>query len=362
MKRRVNKTMKINSILRTHSGLGIIEVMVALGLMTIIGLGTMNLIQTMNVGQNSVKYRSDSDNLNEEIRSLLSGTAACTQSFGGLVANAAASHVRADLKDGAGAVKYQVGQRYGDNSLLLTGMTLDGFIAGAVASKATMVLQNDISTAKQASGAQIVRRSIQIALELDTGTSQIISCIALARMSDGIWQRSAANLNDIFFVGPPAPIPGGNVGIGTGIPTALLDVSARDQADTSISITNAGGPSSVTSSVRIRNFSGAVLATPALNFIRARGTEAAPLPVRAGDRLAAIGSFAWNGANFDSTGIGPQAMSVQAEKDFTPGDEPRSVSFWTTPSPTGAGNLERMTIRANGDIGMGTNKIGRAHV
>lgn len=350
-------------------GSGIIQALVTVGIVAIIGLATGTLITSMQKGQNSAKFRIDGDNLNEEIRSLLSKPGACTQTFGGLVANAGASFNITSLKDAAGTDKYVQGGRYGDFSVLLNTLTLNDFVAGTDPNKAQMTLISVFQTAKEAVGAQVIERKILISLELDPATRQIISCIALARMTDGIWQRSTTNLNNIFFIGPPAavppapPAPGGFVGIGTDTPGSLLDVTGRDVRDVSLNIKNAGGPTSIFTSLGVMTFSDNNLATPGLNFVRARGTDAAPLPVRAGDRLFSIGAFAWNGANFDSTGNGMIAISSEAEQDFTATSEPRSVTFWTTPSPTGVGNQQRMILRANGDIGMGTvNPLGRVHV
>lgn len=347
-------------VLASEGGFGLVQALVTVAIVAIISMTVATLITNMQKSQNGAKFRIDGDNLNEEMRSLLSKPAACTQTFGGLVANVGASFTIASLKDAAGTAKYSAGSRYGDFSILLSSLTFDDFIASTDVNKAQMTLRSSLQTAKEASGAQVIDRKILISLELDPATRQITSCIALAKMTDGIWQRSTVNLNNIFFVGPPTtpppapPIPGGMVGIGTDNPESLLDVTANDKRDAAIEITNAGGPASIYTSLRIFNYSSHSSATPALNFMRARGTEAAPLPVQAGDRLFSIGAFGWNGTNFDSTNNGMLAISAEAEQNYTATSEPRSLTFWTTPSPTGVGNQQRMIIRANGDIGMGT--------
>lgn len=212
------------SHLRSVSGMSLVEVLIAAGMLSIVALGFSNVIYNALLGGNSVKFRSDADNAVAEFRALLSSPAACLNSFGEKVVDVGSSHPITSLMDAASpaAPVYSVGSTYGDQSFVLNGMTLDKYVPGARPDTADMTLNVLFKTAKTATGPQIITRTVRISLTRDPINNKLTSCVALARMSDGIWQKSIANLNDIFYV--PSSAPGGNVGVGTATPAARLDV------------------------------------------------------------------------------------------------------------------------------------------
>jgi prepilin-type N-terminal cleavage/methylation domain-containing protein len=208
--------------LKSQRGLSLVEVIIGAAILTIVAAAFSSLMINMQHGQNGVKYRIDADNFNEEMRTDLSSPAACINTFGGLLASTAPLAISNILDDSAPAVvRYTAGGTYGDNSLVLSGMKLQDFIAGATSLKAQMTLHNSIATKRTALGGQSVDRTITLALDLD-GSGKIIACIALAKMSDGIWQRNKDNINNIFYRGGS---PGGYVGIGTQSPSYPLDIN-----------------------------------------------------------------------------------------------------------------------------------------
>jgi hypothetical protein len=64
---------------------------------------------------------------------------------------------------------------------------------------------------------------VNVDLNLD-GSSRIVSCLALAKMTDGIWQRTQSDPSNISFNSGPS---GGNVGISNPNPVSKLDVSGE---------------------------------------------------------------------------------------------------------------------------------------
>lgn len=136
------------------------------------------------------------------------------------------NHSRTVLYNGATPAQtvYATGQTYGDRSLRLTGLALTEYQPGATVAKATLTLKSTFQSAKKSVGAQVINRDIKISAELDAA-NRIVNCIALAKMSDGIWQRVPSNLNNIFYQGATAP---GWVGIGTATPQSALHISQGD--------------------------------------------------------------------------------------------------------------------------------------
>jgi hypothetical protein len=132
------------------------------------------------------------------------------------------------------------------------------------------------------------------------------------------------------------------VGIGTVAPSFELEI-VDDGAPTAAVVTSYGNLSSYYPSVRLR---------------RARGTESGPTVVADNDTLGAI---TWYGYNPDGVGSvwGDEAAAIRVEVDGDPStgsddsDMPGRLIFLTVPD--GSQTLaERMTIKSDGKIGIGT--------
>jgi prepilin-type N-terminal cleavage/methylation domain-containing protein len=209
-------------LVNSQRGMTFIEVMTVLAVMTVISLWSLDLLYLQLANNNAAKFRADADNLTEEMRALLSSPDACKNSFGGFSAQSSASYSVSALKDGNSTPNdvYTVSTTYGDRSVNLASMTFDGFTPGSIPTKASMTLTSTLTPARQSNGPQALIRSINITMDIDA-SGNILSCVATAKMSDGLWQRSANNTQNIFFAGAPT---GGNVGIGSATPTERLDL------------------------------------------------------------------------------------------------------------------------------------------
>ncbi|MEO6541993.1 MAG: hypothetical protein ABIN74_13405, partial [Ferruginibacter sp.] len=125
------------------------------------------------------------------------------------------------------------------------------------------------------------------------------------------------------------------IGIGTTVPGtgpglwAKLDIRDEDGSASDVALTVAGG------------------GYPVYNLIKQRGTLAAPATVLANDLLGEVNGQMYNGTGYY------KAANILLQTDGTvAGDAPGRIRFNTTP----AGSLlllERMTIRANGNVGIG---------
>lgn len=131
-------------------------------------------------------------------------------------------------------------------------------------------------------------------------------------MSDGIWQRTATNVNNIFFEASPTSPAGGNVGIGTAVPTRLLEVMGVST-----------GANQVLEIAKITNsFSGQM--TPG---------------------FASILNFGFKDADFNTDVV--RIGAVRETQDWQAG-----ITFQTRPMP--GAYATRMYIAGSGNVGIGT--------
>ena len=130
---------------------------------------------------------------------------------------------------------------------------------------------------------------------------------------------------------------GGNFGIGTSLPTALLEISNG---------LTPGSPASAT----IATYN----AAPGGSFLtgrKARGTPAAPTAVQNGDGLLSLSGRGYGTTQFG--GAGGATIGMRATENYTDTAMGAQISFFTTPNGTTT-LLSRMTIDQNGNVGIGT--------
>ena len=129
---------------------------------------------------------------------------------------------------------------------------------------------------------------------------------------------------------------GGNIGIGTATPNALLDVS---NALGSRAIADIDGTTYGTN-----NFGTEIVGR------KARGTQATPTAVQSGDALAIIGGKGFGATNFSTLTSG---MTVTAAENWTDTAQGTGLTFLTITSGTTAPTV-RMQIGQSGGVGIGT--------
>ena len=131
----------------------------------------------------------------------------------------------------------------------------------------------------------------------------------------------------------------GNLGIGTTtVPAAsLLEVSNASNSNTSGQVTATTYANSGQGSLFVGR--------------KARGTAAAPAAVQNGDVLTGLWGRGYGATNFNGTGGG--SILLRAAESWTDTAQGTSIAFNTTTNGTNT-LATRMTIAANGNIGIGT--------
>lgn len=316
----------------SQQGFSLIEVLVAVGIMGIVAAGTSSMIGNMFSDQGKLKFRLQVETTREEIRSYLSGTQSCTNSFVGNDLVVGSPNNVTQIFDGTAAPGnevYNLTSYYGDRSIKIRSMSLaylgDQLNRSGIAELSIVFMEAD----KQNSVDMI--RTIRLKTEKDPAPSnKLRSCMGLAGASDGIWQRATSPLEDIYYMSGTA-IPG-KVGIGTQTPQALFHLSGDGAQQTMMdSYTGSGS----------------------LILRQAMGTVAAPTVTT---NNTVLGDIAFSGYLGGGTGFAPNAsvrIRAHAAEDFTTTQMGSSLSFETT-LPGTLTTQEVMRLDGVGRIGIGT--------
>jgi len=123
----------------------------------------------------------------------------------------------------------------------------------------------------------------------------------------------------------------GNVGIGTSSPDTILTIITNNNQD-----------------LHYYSYSDDYRFKPDYYGLRARGSDSSPAAVQDGDMIAGFGAFAYDGDSFEHNG------RIYFVVDGTPsdGNVPSKVIFTTFED--GGTRVDRMTIKNNGKVGIGT--------
>ncbi len=221
-------------IYNNQKAFGIIEVLVAAGLMSIIGVGISSLITNAAKQQKGIQAKDQQREVTSEIRSLLSNKTACLNTFTGLTITGGTV---ANIRDATNAVVYTVGGADKTGLLNFTEFGLSNFIADASAPPLTagnidfkikLTKVGDVGNVKE-----IKPDLITLKIKRNAGGT-ITECFSVGTQADGVWQISPTNSNNIFY-------PAGKVGIGPSEPLATaqqFEISENMLIPTAVAATN----------------------------------------------------------------------------------------------------------------------------
>lgn len=198
-------------------GFGLVEVLIAVGLVGIISLAVMSLTTNTMKSQKGIQAKDQQRDTTAELRQLVTNKTACLNSFGGQNPQVGFSVV--NLKDALNANKYSINTNDKTGLLSFREFRVDGWAAdagyttqGNAEFKVKLSKVGDTGTVKD-----IRPDVITLRIKRD-GAGNITECYAIGDSGDGFWQASSANPSDIFY-------SGGKVGVGVTDPVATLDVA-----------------------------------------------------------------------------------------------------------------------------------------
>lgn len=388
-------------LLRSQLGVSLIELMIVVGLLGIVSLGVTQLVISVVHSQNGINYRSQFETITEEIRGYLSSEAACLATFNPVALTAATNANVVSVRDSNGVARFTAGTRYGVPTLV--SLNLRNYThATGVAGEAILDIRFTATT--PVNGPKDYAREIRIRTERD-GANILTKCIATAKMNDGIWQRQPASLENVFFPGERVGIGSVtpnhtlevNGGIGLGEDPFLPDlnfttnksyisfqhqgvsedmIGYRDNtfyfadapggADVSHPTVNVlgkfivGGPNLDASAIpgvlvigENDEADNVVISSfgtgngPAFASRKARGSQAAPSPMMAGDYSAGMVGYGFNGSGYVYMG----GMILHSEANVAGTSAPSQIRMVTT---NAAGTAQtNLVIDSQGNVGVG---------
>ncbi len=206
--------------MKKQKGFGLTGALAGSAIVGIIAVGVMQLFQQLVTSQTLVKISSQRDVTHEEIRAVLSSIQACRNTFGAIPMVNGTEVSLSSIKDTGSppADLFVAGGIYGNGALQISSMRFaynDGG-AGVTLGLGTLTVSYE-SAAQDGAIGSFRPQQMLISTEKDSITNTLVKCVALAKMSDGIWTRVPGTLANTFF-------SGGNVGIGTSTPSANLHV------------------------------------------------------------------------------------------------------------------------------------------
>ena len=213
-----------------HQALGVrgqslVQVMIVAGITAFLSLAMASMFNFSMRGQRAVEVRDAVRLFEGEVINLLSQASTCQQNLSGKLVTGPGSTLTKIVKaDGSDA--FVPGQVYQNNMLKLVSAHVGGYTPDSVSepTKGRAKLTLQLEPLGDPVGPRVYMRDVRILGTLNA-SDQITTCIAIAAGSDGLWQISPGNPNDIFYMA-------GRVGIGMTNPTEKLSVAGLIESTT----------------------------------------------------------------------------------------------------------------------------------
>ena len=304
---------------KKKNGFSILEVLIAVGLLSLMSLGLISMLETAVFQQRKINAKDQQREASSRIRSLLSDETACLNTMGGQ--NPIIGFTITNLKDKNNVTKISTTAPTNvDNSGLFEFLKFSVKDYDSASSSSMMIIE--YRTVGKTLGPKDSTDRISIFVRLDAGNN-ITYCLALGKQTDSFWKSSPLNSANIYF----GETASGFVGIGTQDPASKLEVVFDNQTP------------GLSNDFIISRYENTIDWSP-VTFRRARGTQAAPANLQYGDFLGGILDFIYVNNTFQSSSA---IQGLYVGNGTTPDTELR---FLTS-------NTQQMVITSNGNVGIG---------
>lgn len=325
--------------MKDSQGFGLVGALMATTLMSIVAVGLASAFKNSFALQSNLKFRSQSDAFLEEVRAVLSSEAACTNTLQGLPLTPSTTRNVDDVKTAAGVPIYNKTTTYGDNSFEIKRIQLKDYVHDVGSTGRATLAFTLQKTGEQNGGPSEIQRTLSLRTERNAANN-LVACLSLAKMADGLWSRVPSSISDIYF----APSADTKVGIGTDAPTAALDIVGNANP-TELKVSGSGDVFLNLGSSR----NGVV--GPVLTSDRTRGNLSTATPVQQGDQLLSVNPRGFTGTSRQAS----SKLDFVVDGPVSANDVPSSIVFSTGTRSAPASNVaERMRISSAGNVGIGT--------
>lgn len=204
--------------------MGLIEVIVAIGIVSIIGVSTTTMISNSMKNQKGIQAKDQQKEISGEVRSLLSDNLACLNTLKNI--NPAVVQNVTAILDRNNAVQFTVNSKDRSKLLNYDGFQVFPFVADAINPNQGIIQLNvQLSKVGETGTAKTIRPDIiLLKVKLD-GAGKVAECFSMGTNSNGFWLANPGDQSEIYFPN--------NVAIGKPDATQKLDVdgSARIAGD-----------------------------------------------------------------------------------------------------------------------------------
>nr|BDT27732.1 prepilin-type N-terminal cleavage/methylation domain-containing protein [Bacteriovorax sp. HI3] len=164
-------------------GFSLTEILIGMGLLSVLSLGVASMMKNMMSGQVTSETKMEELEMRRILTTTLADKKACENTF----KNFSLGQVITQIKNSSGAIIYEVGKKYGNNSLAITSMkTEDTNIVGSDGTR-TVELVVTLERMKKMAIGKVKNFTIQLQVVAATSTGPISSCFSDAEsyLKDG---------------------------------------------------------------------------------------------------------------------------------------------------------------------------------
>lgn len=211
----LNQLLKTKKIIKADepkkNGFGLVELLVAVGLVGILAAGMTGMLTGTMKQQKGIQAKDQQLQITSEVRALLNDKTACANSFAppGSTNNPQTGFTVNEIKDFGNNPRFTAGQPDRSGLLRISEIGVSGWVQDpAFPTQGNANLNLKLTKIGDTQSVRELKPNVITLKVKRDGAGNVSECYSIGQQSDGFWQPSAAELNTIFY-------PAGSVAIGT---------------------------------------------------------------------------------------------------------------------------------------------------